>query len=460
MVGMKRKIPVTILIAMILIHMVVISTSAATNAIDLTYDLAGQTVRVQGTGLQASSPVSVQGFVNDTMDHINQTSTDESGEFIFEYPSNGFEEGDVIKVVIGGAGLDTPITVEKTVAAQVQVRYQETDENLHFAGSWTNRSLPAFDGEKAKQTSKQGDTLTFTFKGTGFGIVSYKSYSQGMLDVYVDNVLQENRIDLYEPSADASFQQTVYEDYSWNDGKAHTVKLVVNGKNPLSVGYNVYIDAVAIAGEFIVQSGLNDDKAIVAGNTNPVIIDVLANDETDSKGIRIESGPANGTAEVKDGYVVYTPVTMLQENDAFTYSVEGQSGTAAVTVEYGSPMLYQEDYRAITAEGWSTYSFYRYNDGKAAVTKNGTMSFTFEGDRLEIIGYKSKSRGVFYVTVDGGAPVRVSCYDNSYDTWFGTVYEAENLGEGAHTAEIRVTGEKDAAALGTQVDIDAIRTFK
>lgn len=76
-----------------------------------------------------------------------------------------------------------------------------------------------------------------------------------------------------------------------------------------------------------------------------VTVDVLAND-TDPDGhgakptlLAIASGPANGTASIVSGKIVYTPKTGFHGTDSLVYRIKGASGltaTAALTINVGS----------------------------------------------------------------------------------------------------------------------------
>ena len=86
---------------------------------------------------------------------------------------------------------------------------------------------------------------------------------------------------------------------------------------------------------------VDEDVTVVATNekTNAVagedvIIDVLANDDSDATITRIVTQPANGTASVVNGKIVYRSNTNFAGSDSFTYEVTDANGnTAIATVE-------------------------------------------------------------------------------------------------------------------------------
>ncbi|HCC34365.1 MAG TPA: hypothetical protein DEQ02_01525, partial [Ruminococcaceae bacterium] len=73
------------------------------------------------------------------------------------------------------------------LVVQEVVFVEESDEHLTFSGGWSQRAqIGKFSGHIAMQASKLGESMSFKFKGSYFEILSYKSYSQGMFDIYVD----------------------------------------------------------------------------------------------------------------------------------------------------------------------------------------------------------------------------------------------------------------------------------
>lgn len=78
----------------------------------------------------------------------------------------------------------------------------------------------------------------------------------------------------------------------------------------------------------------NDDAASTL-RTQPVTIDVLANDEGQGLAVTQVASPANGTANLQGGLVVYTPERAFVGTDTFTYQAIdefGQTAQARVTV--------------------------------------------------------------------------------------------------------------------------------
>ncbi|HCC35091.1 MAG TPA: hypothetical protein DEQ02_05450 [Ruminococcaceae bacterium] len=350
-------------------------------------------------------------------------------------------------------------------ALEYAVEYYEENQKdyLIFSSGWGNRAqIGRFSGHIAKQASKVGETLTFTFIGSYFELLSYKSYSQGMFDIYVDGVkTNEEPYDLYQLGVDGAFQYAV-------GGTAvpygeHTVMVVITGRNPSSIGNNVYIDAVGIAGELVKPVNLTDDQAIVL-NDAPVEIDVLANDGEVSGTLELvqEDLPQSGVAEIVNGKIVFTPTKMSVKDETFSYKVG--DATATVTLIYADTIRYEETFTAVNKIGtWQSFNFAAYSGGSAlrSSVEDDTITVEFYGSGIDLIGYKSWSRGIVDITIDG-TTTTVDTFDMTYDKTYGqTIYSVSGLDrEELHTLEIRVTGDRYFLASGNAIDIDAFVVHK
>ena len=83
-------------------------------------------VKVEVNGLQPNTPVSFQAFYTSSQgggelwDFIGQYITDDSGAIAIDYLSTRtFEGGDVLRVIIGGGGLTSPLIESHTIYAPI-----------------------------------------------------------------------------------------------------------------------------------------------------------------------------------------------------------------------------------------------------------------------------------------------------------------------------------------------------
>lgn len=460
---MKKRVLTALLTVVLCMQAFCLSAFAAdADSFTLTYQREEQTVTIEGSGLTPDTYLSLRGYVNDEMDYLNQVQVDSDGNVSCVYPSNGYWGGDVIKVILAGQGVD--VTKEITVEESEMIFYQEDDANLRYTGSWTYRAASVFFEDCAVQTAQQGASMKFGFNGTALKIYSYRSASQGNFDLYIDGEFVET-VQLFDESWDTDFRYEAVSIDRLASGY-HTAQIVVNGKHPSSVGYNVYIDAIAVDGTLGYEQSegqnLVDDEAIVV-NSKPMSIDVLSNDTVEEgAALSIASQPASGTAEVVDGKIVFTPNTLLVADDSFTYAVGEE--TATVTLIYNSAIVFEEDFAGFEyGDGWVPFTYPLYSGGAGKQAKQQTsISFTYEGSDLDIVSYKSKTRGIFTVTIDGEQVAAVDCYENSYDTLSRVVFSASDydIEAGTHEVVISVAGEKNAAALGTAIDFDAVIVSK
>ena len=97
---------------------------------------------------------------------------------------------------------------------------------------------------------------------------------------------------------------------------------------------------------FILQTSIvaaADARATAVGT--PVWLDALANDTASQAGLTLAitgvTQPANGTATVTNGLIVYAPFAGFSGNDAFTYTINDslRSATGTVSVAVGAPAL-------------------------------------------------------------------------------------------------------------------------
>jgi len=83
-----------------------------------------------------------------------------------------------------------------------------------------------------------------------------------------------------------------------------------------------------------------------------------------------------------------------------------------------------------------------------------TFRIAFTGSAITYVFTKALNRGIAEVKIDGGTPVRINEY--SAATKWQEKERFGGLNPGAHTLEVRVSGDKDPASGGLFVDLDAV----
>jgi hypothetical protein len=124
----------------------------------------------------------------------------------------------------------------------------ETDGRATYSGSWqtlTGRGVGDL-GDGVHQTGSAGDSVTFTFSGTGVQVLGETDADEGPFRVYVDGT-QDTRSAWTETAADKHVQQVVCSVTGLQVGP-HTLKLVnggAGGQTTVIDGFVVIPEAIA-----------------------------------------------------------------------------------------------------------------------------------------------------------------------------------------------------------------------
>lgn len=94
-----------------------------------------------------------------------------------------------------------------------------------------------------------------------------------------------------------------------------------------------------------------------------------------------------------------------------------------------------------------------------AYVANYTATFTFTGRRVELWGEKTDNKGIVAIKIDNGAETNVDLYANTATNNTQVIFTAD-VPQGTHTLTVRITGQKNPAALQTNLLIDRVRVFE
>ena len=120
--------------------------------------------------------------------------------------------------------------VQTTSAATANVQLaNDTDSKLQYTGaSWgyySGRPSSVFDlGNDVHATTNNGDSVSYTFTGSGIAYISEKSEGYGLVDVYVDGALQST-VDANAAGVHNAGSQILFSKSGLSAGQ-HTLKLV------------------------------------------------------------------------------------------------------------------------------------------------------------------------------------------------------------------------------------------
>ncbi|MHB6909077.1 Ig-like domain-containing protein [Streptomyces sp. DB-54] len=207
-------------------------------------------------------------------------------------------------------------------------------------------TAPYQDGAGAQSFTlvRQGDgSWGLRHRGTE-GVLTVRGPGQVSVEPYAGNANQS--FDLVAQGDGSTGIRNTYSGLALTVAGSSVTARPFNGTQPQSLqlvdrGDGTYAILTYYGSTRVAQNPVARDDAAQARPGAPVTIDVLANDtdggSTTAGGLTVSGvdAPANGTATVRDGKVVYTPSSGFSGCDAFTYTVtdrRGQTSTATVSV--------------------------------------------------------------------------------------------------------------------------------
>jgi len=122
-----------------------------------------------------------------------------------------------------------------------------------------------------------------------------------------------------------------------------------------------------------------------------------------------------------------------------------------------APGHYDDQDQRVEYKGkwWPDHQFPQSSDQSITYSdKPGdTFRIAFTGSAITYVFTRALNRGIAEVRIDGGPAVRINQY--SGPTKWQEKQRFGGLSPGAHTMEVRVSGDKDPASGGLFVDLDA-----
>ncbi len=161
--------------------------------------------------------------------------------------------------------------VSKTVnivvrpAAQVTYKINDDDKDITYHGDWMIYSNdPSLYQGNQHYTNEVDAYVEYSFKGTEISWIGATNNNLGKVDVYIDEVLEVEGLDLY--SSDVEWQKVLFKKTGLSYD-IHTIKIVVTGqKNINATDCNLTIDAF----EYVSyakpenKSKINDDNSDIS----------------------------------------------------------------------------------------------------------------------------------------------------------------------------------------------------
>lgn len=135
----------------------------------------------------------------------------------------------------------------------------ERNASVNFTGTWVQYADAPDNAGTETFTNSIGATVKYTFTGTSVALIGPKNHNLGFCDIYVDNVLKVENLDLYAPSK--QYQQVLYKISGLSDA-LHVLKVVVKAVKNASAKAN-----------YVVIDGFSD----VPDNDNPADLKMCIN---------------------------------------------------------------------------------------------------------------------------------------------------------------------------------------
>ena len=383
----------------------------------------------------------------------------------------------------------------------------DKDPSVIFKGQWTDWKVQDHYNGSTKYSNVKGNSIEYTFYGTGIRILGYTNQEKGIADVYVDG----NKYSIDTFTSRSVYKNTIFELTGLTKGK-HTIKVVVaNDKNSRAIGSYVNFDAFEVIEPFtpsVLEKGIYEEynTAIKKGGSWTVW-----NDSAHSGGRTIYSNDKSAYIEFKfkgtgfklfgssnnekgigkviiDGVAVnnfdsytkdrYNKRNMYQRtglsNGEHTVRIEvtGLKNPSAVNsylnidyieiVNESSPAtkLVEENSKDVKYTGsWTSWTDSGHS-GKTTKYSNGvnnSIEYTFYGTGIRVLGFTNSEKGIANVYVDGKL-YSIDTYTEGR-IYKNNIFELTGLSQGKHKIKIEVTGKKNSKAVGSYINIDAFEVI-
>lgn len=133
-----------------------------------------------------------------------------------------------------------------------------------------------------------------------------------------------------------------------------------------------------------------------------------------------------------------------------------KSASLVITALPSSTTRYEQTDRLLSYGGPWVLSSAAFHSGGSYdyLDATGSVTAAFDGTGIGWVTTKDVIYGKATVSVDGEAPETVDLYSPTFKP-AATVWSVAGLAPGQHTVTISWTGDRDPAALGTYIGVDA-----
>jgi hypothetical protein len=388
---------------------------------------------------------------------------------------------------------------------------EQNDPKITYLGSWSTVAQTSASGGSVSCTSARRDAATVRFTGTGLTWYATTGPGYGIAEVSVDGGPAET-VDLY--SSTISYEDCVFDTGNLTDGPHNVVIKCTGTKRTAATATTINLDGFEVWGSLtqapkpaVYQQ--NDSRFKYIGSWSTVTTasasgGSLAASNAPGSAMNVSfngtyvalyatKGPGYGKAQVSldggapalvdlysatDKYKQRVYTSGLLGSGPHTLSIYwiGQKSTASsgykididafdflgtvTTAPAPKPILwrYQEnDVRLTYLGAWSTGTSSSASGG-SFISGDGTGAaalVNFTGTSVQVIARKAPWYGKASISLDGGTGTVVDLYSAS-TLYNQSVYNKTGLASGAHTLTIKRLGQKNAAAMGYAISLDAL----
>lgn len=124
---------------------------------------------------------------------------------------------------------------------------QSSDQVTYYDGTWNTSTHTDFYGDQVCYASALGPRAKFEFQGEGVAWLSTRGFNRGKADVYLDNILVDDDVDLYNDGY--LFRRIVFARNGLDASRPHTLEVRPTGaKNAASANTHVDVDEFVVLG--------------------------------------------------------------------------------------------------------------------------------------------------------------------------------------------------------------------
>ncbi len=291
------------------------------------------------------------------------------------------------------------------------VRVWNSGVTGNTATGWLKQNSSVYSNNYTLVSYTTDASFYIGFIGTGLDLYTVKGSNRGILAVSIDGEPEINH-DMYQTSTETLAKVNVASGLPFG---YHEIKLRVTGnKNVSSTSSIIYIDAF--------------DIHLPATPTLPADTQALAKIYPMPSPATMASIPARPTSAEEKGWVRH------ESDEGCRYVGSGWTNTIGEMI--------------------SNNKYYYTSAADDFVEK------TFIGDGIRFISTLSGNGGIAEISIDGIVKTTVDLYKSGATEYKKVVYENTSLSMDAHTIKIRVTGNKNASAIGYNLWVDAFEVHR